>query len=140
MTFEMLAFDLLFECRTQFAFAKNHEPSIRDSAEDDRGSINEMVLALLRDERADVTDDRRMSRKKKCGMYVGRWKVHDALDVNALMDDGGFLPRDAVRNEPIPNGLANCDETGDASVLPFRKRVVRDPELDASRRDERRFR
>src|SRR5688572_27941108 len=127
MTFEMLALDLLFECRTQFAFAKNHEPGIRESVEDDRGSLNEMELALLRDERADVADDRRMSREKKCGMYVGRRKVHDALDVNALMDDCGLLPRDAVRDEPISNGLADCDETGDASVLPSRKRVVRDP-------------
>src|SRR5262245_55116372 len=100
----MLAFDLFFQCGPQFPLAENHEARVRNGTNHNGCGVHEMLLTLLCHERADVTDDGSMCRQEECGVNIGGRKMDDALDVDALVNDGGLLPWNAVCDESFSYG------------------------------------
>src|SRR5262245_46647589 len=132
MSLEVLSLDLFLQRLTQLPVATDHETRVGDGPYDDRGSIDQVLLSLLRHERADVADDRSMRRQIEGGMDVPSRKLDDAFDVNAFVHDGRLVPRNAVGDQALSHGFADRHEAVDASVFPFRERILCDPELDAA--------
>src|SRR4029453_2668019 len=87
VAFEMLALDLFFQRLSKVALPADHEPGVRHGADDDCRSVNQMLLAFLGDERADVADDRSMCRQVEGGVDVRRLELGDALDVHAFVNN-----------------------------------------------------
>ena len=48
VAFQMLAVNLLLQRFSEFAFAKDHEPGVRDVTDNERRGFDEVMLALLR--------------------------------------------------------------------------------------------
>ena len=57
VAFQMLAVNLLLQRFSEFAFAKDHEPGVRHVTYNERRGFDEVVLALLGCESADVAHD-----------------------------------------------------------------------------------
>ena len=58
--FEVVVADLPLELLAQLAFAEDDEPRVGNLADDEVRGLDEMPLALVRHERGDVADDRRV--------------------------------------------------------------------------------
>ena len=97
-----------------------------------------MALALVRHERRDVADDRRVMRQPERFVDVDRRRRDDMLDVDAFVDRDRALGGHAVGDEHLPDGFRGGDEAVHLPLLPPRERVAAEMKIDAARRDERR--
>ena len=110
VAFEMLVANVLFECRSQLTIADDDESRVWDLTHRNRGGVDQMMLTLVRHERRDVPDDRRLGWQVERGPHV-RWLQSDnPFDVNAFVDDGDLAAWDAVGDEPVADHAAVGDE------------------------------
>src|SRR5439155_1978370 len=68
--FQVVFVDLLLEMLAELSFAENHEPGVRDLADDEMSGVHEIALSFVRYERGDVADNRRAVRRKERLMEV----------------------------------------------------------------------
>ena len=93
---EVVLAHLALELLAQLAFAEDDEARVRQLADDQVRGLDQMALALVRHERGDVADDRRVVRQPERLVHVdGRRREH-VLDVDALVDGDRPLGRHAV--------------------------------------------
>ena len=97
-----------------------------------------MALALVRHERGDVADDRRVMRQPERLVHVDRRRGEHVLDVDAFVNRDRPLGRHAVGDEHLPDRLGRGDEAVHLPMLPPRERIAFEMKIDAARRDERR--
>ena len=128
---------LAFEVVAQLALAQNHEARVGHLADHQMRGLHEMPLPLVRDERGDVADDRRLMRKPERLVHVHRRRRDDVLDVDPFVDGDGLCGRHAVGHEHLADGVRGGDEAVDLPVLPARERVAFEMKIDAARRDQR---
>ena len=100
--------------------------------------VDEMALTLVRHQRRDVADDRRVVRQPEGLMDVDRWRCGHVFDVDAFVDRDRPLGGHAVGDEHLADGFRRGDEAVHLPVLPSRKRIAAEVKVDAARRDERR--
>ena len=68
---EAMLLDLSLERRPQLALAGDDEARVGHFADDERRRFDEVPLSLVRHERRDVADDRRLMREKQLLVQVG---------------------------------------------------------------------
>jgi hypothetical protein len=134
---EVLLLDLALERGAQLPFAGDDESRVGHLLDDDRGGIDQMALPLVRDERGDVADDRRVVRQPELGVQVDRRRGGDVREIDAFVDGDGVRRRHAVGDDHVANRVGRADEAVHLPVLPARKGVPLHVEVDAARRDQR---
>ena len=93
---EMVLVHLLLQVFAQLAFAEDDEAGIGNLLHDEMRGVDQVALALVRHERGDVADDRRLMRQPERLVDVDRRRRDDVVDVDAFVDRDGAFGRYAV--------------------------------------------
>ena len=137
---EMMLAHQVFQVLAQLAFAEDDEAGVGNLLHDQVRRLDQVALALVRHERGDIADDRRMMRQPERFVNVDRRRGVDVIDVDAFVHRDRSVGRHAVADQHLPDGVRRGDEAVDLPVLPARKRIRLEMEVDAPRGDERRRR
>ena len=105
--------DLLFELRPQLTLAEDDEPDVGDLLDDDGRRLDQRVVVLLSNQRANGTDDRRVGRQEQCRMEVAVRQRDDTFDVDALVHNLDFRwwNRSATRRSRTARLMARKQST-----------------------------
>ena len=136
MVAEAEVLDLSFQRLAQFAVAEDDESRVGQQAHDARGGGDQMLLALVRDQRRDVADERRVVREAEGRMRVDLRDLVDLRDVDALVHDRDPIRCDAVLRDHVGDQRRGADPDVDLVVLPAREGVALQMEVHAPRGHE----
>ena len=114
--------------------------NVRHVAPQDRDGIHQVVIGLVRDERADRSDDGRPVRQPELRVHVGTRRGVHVREVEPVVHDDGATVLDAGRDQGAPHRLRRAHEPVHLPVLPARERVLLDRRIAAPRGDEGRLR
>ena len=104
------------------------------SLHDQMRGFDQMPLALVRHQRGDVADDRRVMRQPERLVHVDRRRREDVLDVDAFVHRDRPLRGHAVGDQHLADRFGRGDEAVDLPMLPSRERVASDESRRGARR------
>src|SRR5690606_37347931 len=94
---------LVLQCLTQLAFPEDEQPRIGQFACDQGHGIDEVALALVRNESRHVADQRGAVRQPERGVCIDGGLPVDQADVDAIVDDLDTRGFDAILLEDPRN-------------------------------------
>ena len=115
---EMVFAHQTFEVFAQFAFAEDHEPDIGQLLHDEMRGFDQMPLALVRHQRADIPDHRRVMRKKESFVNVDGRRGQHMLDVDALVDRHDIRLGNTVGDQHRADRVRRGNEAVDLPMFP----------------------
>src|SRR5690242_15667989 len=89
-----------------------------------------MPLALVRHERSDVADNRRMMRKPELPVEIRGLRAFNPIDIDAFVNSDGSRSRNAVPDQHLSNRVRRADETINLTILPPRQRVATEMKIN----------
>ena len=100
---EIQVLDLLPERQAQLAFTKDDQVRIRHFTQHERHGVDQILLSLVADQRANIDDHRHAVRQPVLGMQIRRRAMRDLVDVDAVVHHVDPARRNAVLDQDLPD-------------------------------------
>ena len=97
--FEPVVLDLTFQVGSQLAFSRDDETGVRYLSDDQRRCLDQISLTLVRHERGDVPDDRRLVRQPEFLVQPCGWSRRDTVQIHTFVYRDRSCRRNAVRDQ-----------------------------------------